>query len=125
MTLGVGIDLVDVNELVASSQRQPGKYLQRIFTSREMAYAESQADPIQCLAGKLAAKEACMKSLRTGWSDEVDWLHIEVLNDGEGAPYLELHHGAADRLAAISGKAVLVSVSHLSKIASAVVVIDG
>lgn len=124
MTVGLGIDLVDVDELRAAAQRQPEKYLQRIFTSREMAYAELQADPIQCLAGKLAAKEACMKSLRTGWSDEVDWLHLEVLNDAEGAPCLELHQGAADRLIAISGKATLVSISHLSNIAVSVVVIE-
>jgi holo-[acyl-carrier protein] synthase len=94
----LGIDLADVNELRASAERQPDKYLQRIFTAAEIAYAESHADPIQCIAGKLAAKEACMKAFGTGWSDVVDWKHIEVLNTDPGQPYLVLHDGAVKQL---------------------------
>lgn len=125
MTLGLGIDLVDVEELRTLSQRQPGKYLQRIFTPRELEFAESHADPLQCLAGKLAAKEACMKSLRSGWTDEIDWLSIEILTDAEGTPYVDLHDKAADRLASLSGKAILVSISHLPQIASAIALVKG
>jgi|SRR5581483_1596896 len=123
--VGVGTDLVDVAELRASAERQPGKYLERIFTPAEIKYAESQADPIQCLAGKLAAKEALVKCLRSGWSDEVDWLHIAVLNTLEGAPYLELSHGASDRLAALGGSTANVSISHLPTLASAFVIVTG
>lgn len=124
MTSRLGIDLVDVNELRASAKRQPDKYLQRIFTEAEFAYAESHADPIQCLAGKLAAKEACMKALGTGWSDEVDWQHIEILNNNEGQPYLVLHDGALKQMQSLSCRRSLVSISHVRDLATSVVMLE-
>lgn len=124
MTMRLGIDLVDVNELRASAERQPDRYLHRIFTSAEIAYAESQADPFQCLAGKLAAKEACMKAFGTGWSDEVDWKHIEVLNTDAGQPYLVLHNGAVKQLESLGCGRSLVSISHVRDLATSVVLLE-
>jgi holo-[acyl-carrier protein] synthase len=75
----------------------------RIFTDFEISYAKAQSDPLQCLAGRLAAKEACMKALGTGWTDEIDWLHIEVRNQEEtGRPFFLMYEGAAS-LASILG----------------------
>ena len=124
MTLGLGIDLVDVAELRDSAERQPDKYLQRIFTVSELAYAGSQSNPIQCLAGKLAAKEACMKAFGTGWSDEIDWQHIEVLNTDEGPPYLAFYGGAARRFEILGCKSCRVSISHLPNVATSVVLLE-
>lgn len=81
MTIGIGTDYVAVQDLGVAAERQPDRYLNRIFTEVEIAYAQLQSDPIQCLAGKLAVKEACMKAFGTGSTDEIDWLHIEILND--------------------------------------------
>src|ERR1700728_714532 len=77
MTIGIGTDYVDVQELREADERQPNTYLRRIFTEVEIAYAKRQSDPIQCLAGKLAAKEACMKAFGTGSTDEKDRLQLK------------------------------------------------
>jgi holo-[acyl-carrier protein] synthase len=115
-----------VQELRAAAERQPGKYLQRIFTDVEITYAQTQSDPIQCLAGKLAAKEACMKAFGTGSTDEIDWLHIEILNDeASGKPSIRLQDRPAVLAGTLGVKRTFVSVSHTPLAATAVVLLEG
>jgi holo-[acyl-carrier protein] synthase len=126
MTIGIGTDYVDVQELRVAAERQPDRYLRRIFTELEIAYAKTQSDPIQCLAGKLAAKEACMKAFGTGSTDEIDWLQIEILNDeASGRPSIRLQGGSAALAGALGVKRTFVSVSHTPVAATAVVLLEG
>jgi holo-[acyl-carrier protein] synthase len=126
MTIGIGIDYVDVQELRAAAERQPDKYLRRIFTGVEIAYAQTHSDPIQCLAGKLAAKEACMKAFGTGSTDEIDWLQIEILNnEASGKPSIHLQGGSAVLAGTLGVKRTFVSVSHTPVAATAVVLLEG
>src|ERR1700749_4175642 len=68
-----------------------GAFLQRAFTAAEIAYCQKKpAGMYQSYAGKLAAKEAFMKAMGTGWSQGLQWRDIEVLNDQNGRPYLLL-----------------------------------
>lgn len=122
--IGIGIDLVTIEELRQSAEQQPGRYLSRVFTPREIAYAESQSDPLQCLAGKFAAKEACMKAFGTGWTDEIDWLLIEILNETGGKPFVVLHGVSAVHSHELGVNRILVSISHTSIAATAVVILE-
>src|SRR5271167_1191349 len=88
MIIGIGIDLVDVAEFRADVDRQKEPLLQRLFTSLERHYCSSQPDPYQNFAGTLAAKEATMKAFGTGWTDHVDWQHVEVVREPSGRPTL-------------------------------------
>jgi holo-[acyl-carrier protein] synthase len=126
MIIGIGTDYVDVQELRGSVERQPDRYMRRVFTGAETTYAQAQSDPVQCLAGKLAAKEACMKAFGTGSTDEIDWLHIEILNDETtGKPYIRFHHGSASLADALGVKRTFVSVSHTEVAATAIVLLEG
>ena len=120
--LGVGIDLVQVSRVAESLERFGARFLRRVFTDGEIAYATAApAEAAARLAARFAAKEAAIKAL--GLADEpMSWRDIEVRRTPAGACELVLH-GAASRAAARSGVGeVVVSLSHEGGYATAVVV---
>ncbi len=120
-TLRVGIDLVQVSRVAESLERFGDRFLRRVFTEREVAYAS--ADPAQTaerLAARFAAKEATLKALDL--ADRMTWRDVEVRRAPSGACAVELSGGAA-RAAAQSGAFELaLSLSHEGDYAAAVVV---
>jgi holo-[acyl-carrier protein] synthase len=125
MILGIGTDLVMLEEFSASVDAQPGRYCERIFTSQELAYAQAGANPYQRLAARLAAKESFMKAIGTGWTDDVDWLHIEILVEESGRPYIRLSESTQQLAEARGITEIHLSMSHTALLASAVVVLEG
>jgi holo-[acyl-carrier protein] synthase len=96
--VGVGTDLVDVEELRLALDRTPG-LAERLFTGDELAYAHRHRDPVIHLAARAAAKEAVMKALGKGIS-HIGFTEIEVDHDADGRPVAVLHGRAlaeADR----------------------------
>ena len=98
--------------------------MERIFTPYEIAEAKVRSDPYQVLAARLAAKEAYMKAIGTSWTDEVDWLLIEVRNHDSGKPYIALSGTAKDLTENSGVTQIHVSMSHTSLLASAFVVLE-
>ena len=90
-----GVDLIEIERIQAVLERHGERFLQRVYTSREI---EDYRERSGSLAGRWAAKEAVSKALGCGIGD-VAWIDIEILNDARGAPVLHLS-GAAARLAA-------------------------
>ena len=124
MILGIGIDVVLMEEFETSVNEQPGRYVERFFTPYDIGEARRRADQNQVLAARLAAKEAFMKAMGTGWTDEVDWLHIETRTDESGKPSLILS-GTTELIAKTRGVSKIhISMSHTSAIATAVVVLE-
>lgn len=118
----VGIDLVRVSQIAESLERFGERFLRRVFTADEIAYAmSSEAVAMERLAARFAAKEATMKALGLV-EDPCDWRHIEVRRSPSGACTLALHdrvREAADRLGAGS---LALSLSHEGDYATAVVI---
>ncbi len=125
MILGLGVDFVDITDLQCSIDANREAFLARVFTSEEQAYAGQKADPYQVLGGRFAAKEACLKALGTGWTDETDWLDIEITNEPSGRPLLTLKGLVAARSAAIGIKQTWLSISHVGQYAIAEVIVEG
>lgn len=122
MILGLGTDLVAVSRLEAILARHRERFLERVFTPGEREECLDRARPAPHLAARLAAKEAAMKALGTGWGQGVHWREIEVRSTGRHPPLLALH-GAARRQAERQGvRQTLVSLSHDGDYAIAVVV---
>jgi holo-[acyl-carrier protein] synthase len=96
--LATGIDLLEIERLRDAIATHGERFLQRIFTPREL---EANAGKIESLAGRFAAKEAVSKALGCGIGD-VSWKEIEILRAESGAPQLILH-GAAERMASEQG----------------------
>ena len=124
-SLRVGIDLVQVSRIAESLDRFGERFLNRVFTAGEIAYAKSApAQTAQRLAARFAAKEAAMKAL--GPTDEgFQWLDIEVCRAPSGDCEMVLR-GTAGRAAARNGvRQVAVSLSHEGDYATAIVVTNG
>jgi holo-[acyl-carrier protein] synthase len=120
--LGLGTDLVAVRRVEALLDRYGERFLDRVFSAREQTECLSRARPALHLAARLAAKEAAMKALGTGWGLGVRWQDIEVVSSGAAPPSLSLA-GAANREAGARGiRHTLVSLSHDGEYAIAVVV---
>ena len=68
MIVGSGVDLCEVPRIESAIARHGKRFIERIFTEREIAYAESKANRYERYAARFAAKEAGMKALGTGWN---------------------------------------------------------
>lgn len=125
MILGIGTDLAEVERIRESIARFGDRFLNRIYTERERAYASSKANAAERFAARFAAKEAGMKAIGTGWRHGVTWKDFEVANEPSGRPTLRLS-GVAGQIAERMGvKRISVSLTHTSQTAFAVVILEG
>jgi holo-[acyl-carrier protein] synthase len=116
----IGIDLIEIDRIVAVLGRHPDRFRRRILTDAEQRYCGSRVERI---AGRWAAKEAVSKVLGLGVRG-VGWRDIEVLPNYAGQPQVHLHGRAAARAAALGLDTVSVSISHERHMAVAVAVAD-
>ncbi len=124
MIVGIGLDLIEPGRLAHSLERHGDRFEQRVFTPGEIAHCASRADRVQALAARFAAKEACMKALRTGWSGGLGFRQIEVVRAGQDPPELRLTGAAAERAREMGVKTVHVTLTHQPTMAAAVVVLE-
>ena len=108
----------------AAIERHGRRILERVFTPREIAYAQRRANRYERFAARFAAKEAGMKALGTGWRGGLGWRDLEVSNLASGRPTLELH-GIARELAGKMGvRNVSLSLTHTAELALAMVILE-
>ena len=116
--LAIGVDVVEIARVAATVARYGERFLARVYTAGERAYAAGRAP---ALAVRFAAKEATAKALGTGIGP-VGWRNIEIRNDADGKPTVLLH-GAAAQVARRAGFVEWqVSVTHSRETATAFVV---
>ncbi len=114
-----GIDLVDCARIEDMVKRHGERFVNRVFTATEQAYAESNKNSIEKLAGRFAAKEAILKLLGTGWRGKIAWTDIEVVNNSAGQPEVALT-GEVKKIGDELGiKHVSVSITHTANFAIA------
>ena len=114
----VGIDLIDIDRIVAVLGRFPDRFRTRVLTDPEQRYCGRRVERI---AGRWAAKEAISKVLGLGVRG-VGWREIEILPNYAGAPQVRLYARAARRAEALGLEDVTVSISHERRMAVAVAV---
>ncbi len=124
MIVGSGVDLCEVHRIRASAERFGRKFLERIFTEREIAYAESKANKYERFAARFAAKEAGMKAIGTGWRGGVRWKDFEVSNLPSGRPTLKFHGRAAEVAEKLGVRNIALSITHTSEQALAIVTLE-
>ena len=121
-----GIDLVDFPRIEEMVNRHGKRFLNKVFTATEQAYAEANKNGIEKLAGRFAAKEAILKLMGTGWRGKIAWTDIEIVNNPAGRPEVTLR-GEVEKLAEELGiKHISVSITHTANfaIASAVALVQ-
>ena len=83
MIVGTGVDIIEVSRLRQAIERRGSKFLERVFTSKELENAKDRAGLYQHLAGRFAAKEAVFKALG---DSGLTWKDVQIINDKEGRP---------------------------------------
>jgi holo-[acyl-carrier protein] synthase len=120
--IGHGVDLVELAEFERLLSLPGDHLLIRCFTAAEIAYAGDGPNRVQRLAARFAAKEAVLKSLRTGWVSGISWKDIEIVTEGAGNPAIRVS-GEVKRLAgAQCVDGFLVSLSHTRTLAMASII---
>lgn len=122
MSVRVGTDIVEVERFRAVLNRRPG-LREKLFTSGELAYCDSKADPAQHLAARFSAKEAFSKAIGTGIR-ELSMIDIEVNRNELGKPGLSLWGRAKEAAETLGMKELDLSISHSHQFVVAVVVIE-
>lgn len=124
--LAVGIDLVDVPRIRIMRGRFGDRLLRRLLTPAERDYCLSKAVPEEHVAVRVAAKEATYKALRhVGGGTDVGWLEIEVISGQDGVPSLQLHGRAEQAVTRAGVRQIVISLTHTTAAAAAVVVLAG
>jgi len=114
-----GIDLVDCPRIEQMIKRHGERFVKRVFTATEQAYAGANKNGIDKLAGRFAAKEAILKLMGTGWRGKIAWTDIEIANNPSGQPEVALS-GEVKKLAERLGiKHISVSITHTANFAIA------
>jgi holo-[acyl-carrier protein] synthase len=114
-----GIDLVDFPRIEQMVERHGDRFVNRVFTEAEQAYARANRNSIEKYAGRFAAKEAILKLVGTGWRGKIKWTDIEVINDAAGRPEVTLS-GEVKRIAeTLKITHVSLSITHTANFAIA------
>ncbi|OHB53893.1 MAG: holo-[acyl-carrier-protein] synthase [Planctomycetes bacterium GWF2_50_10] len=120
-----GIDLVDCPRIAKMLDDHGQRFLDRVFTPAEQAYARShKKNMVEKLSGRFAAKEAILKLIGTGWRGKIAWTDIEVINNDLGQPQVTLCGEVKEHATRMGITAVSVSITHAADfaIASAVAI---
>jgi holo-[acyl-carrier protein] synthase len=116
--VGVGVDACSIDRMRTILERRP-RFVSRVFTEAEQAYAGGFVNPAARYAARFAAKEATLKSLGAGLG-EVLLRDVEVARDDDtGAPAVVLHGTAASWAGDRGVARVLVSLTHEEAVAVA------
>ena len=114
-----GIDLVDCPRIEQMIQRHGERFVNRVFTPAEQAYARVNKNEIEKLAGRFAAKEAVLKLIGTGWRGKIAWTDIEIINNASGQPEVTIG-GEVKRIADELGiEHISVTITHTANFAIA------
>ncbi len=121
MIQGIGIDVVEKERLERLVERWGDRFLARIFSAEELRLCSQKGDRIGAFAARFAAKEAILKALGTGWTGEIRWQDMEILNSKNGAPQIRLSGKVAELVA---GRTLHISLSHERSVAAAFAVLE-
>jgi len=117
------MDATEIDRIESTIARYGDRFLRRVFTDGEIAYATRRRNPAPHFAGRFAAKEAAMKARGAGHSQGGWWCDIEVVRAPGGPPQLQFHGGAARRLAKLKANSALLTITHSQTLAIAQVML--
>jgi holo-[acyl-carrier protein] synthase len=117
--VGIGTDIVECVRIAQIIEKHGELFLERVFTPREMRYCQGRKNSTEHFAGRWAAKEAILKCLGTGWRKGICWTEIEVSNNFEGAPQVQLAGAAGEQASKLHVSDIWLTISHCRTYATA------
>ena len=122
MIHGIGVDIVKVERMRKAVERWGERFLRRVFTGEEIAYAYGKAEPWPSLSVRFAAKEAFIKAI--GSEVPLALTDVEVVNSGSGRPFLRMRGRAGELLEREAIRSAHLSLSHEREYGVACVVLE-
>lgn len=120
MRIECGTDMIEISRIKDSIEEAGERFLDRVYTKAEIEYCESKKkQKYQHYAARFAAKEATFKAISSLLEDKysICWKDIEVVNDSQGKPKVNILGVDETRIESIS-----ISISHCKEYATANVV---
>lgn len=120
MKITCGTDIIEIDRIENSIKTLGDKFLNRVFTPKEIEYCESKkAQKYQHYAARFAAKEAAFKAISYKLDNkfDIEWKDIEVVNNELGRPKLNIYKENLKDITNID-----ISISHCKKYATANVI---
>ncbi|OGC78763.1 MAG: holo-[acyl-carrier-protein] synthase [candidate division Zixibacteria bacterium RBG_16_40_9] len=114
MNLGIGVDIISVARIKKALKNK--NFIGKLFTPQEVAYCRKRKNPEVYFAARFAAKEAVKKAL-AGKIKAVSWRDVEVLNNKDGSPKIDLNSSIRKKL---KNQKILITLSHTKEYAIAV-----
>jgi holo-[acyl-carrier protein] synthase len=121
MVIGIGVDIIEIERVKESVNKYGEHFLDKIYTKRELEYCLNKNDKYQHLAARFAAKEAVYKALSSGWNKNIGWKNIEITNEPNGMPIVNLNGDVKNFLS--QQKSLKISISHSRDYVAAVAII--
>ena len=84
-TVGIGVDIVDNKRF--KNLIKDNKFINRIFSKKEIFASKKTLDKINFFSKRFAAKESFAKALGTGFRNNLNFKDIEIVNDNLGKPF--------------------------------------
>jgi len=124
MVIGSGIDIVEVERIQALTHKWQNRFLKKVFTEKELAYANGKRTAAEHLAVRIAVKEALIKAFSNNGKKYLgNWKDIEVSNDKSGRPYVNLYGNFRQVKKKRKIDQIIISASHTHKYAIASVIL--
>ena len=82
---GIGVDIVDNKRLKKLFRKK--NFIKRICSQKEIYILKNKKNKLLFLSKRFSAKEAFVKSLGTGFRNNLYFTDISILNDKKGKPY--------------------------------------
>ena len=86
---GVGVDIIDNSRIKKLIKKKI--FLKRILSKYELKSIKTKKNKISFLAKRFSAKEAFVKSLGSGFRNNLCFNDISILNDKKGKPYFKFN----------------------------------
>lgn len=116
MKISVGTDIVEIERIKKAIERKEEKFLESIYTEREIEYCETRKiQRYQSYAARFAAKEAIYKALSEYINFEYSFKDFEIVNSKKGKPEVSLNFKLKNL------KSIEISLSHCKEYAVAYV----
>ena len=84
--LGIGVDVIQNKRIQSLINKK--NFIKRTYGVNEIKYSKKKSSKTNYFAKRFAAKEAFAKSLGTGFTNNLNFKDIEILNDKVGKPYI-------------------------------------
>ena len=93
----IGNDILRIERIKDTIEKQGDTFLKRIFSEDEIKYCESKnISKYQSYAARFCAKEAVYKALSQNFPKNFDWKDIEVRKMESGKPFISFNNSLDD-----------------------------